>query len=102
MFLQQLCRLNPERCNWTSSPTLVHQPLTSALLAKAKQLVGIQLTQDATPMEVHPKVRNPKVPLRNWRVILDKIAVILVLAAVQDADSHEQMRLISAGDPVTS
>ena len=36
-------------------------------------------------MEIHPKVRNPNVPLRNWRVVLDKIAVILVLVAVQDA-----------------
>ncbi|CAK9057083.1 unnamed protein product [Durusdinium trenchii] len=57
----------------------------SALLAKAKQLVGVQPTQDAVPMEVHPKVYNSKVPIRNWRVIMDKIAVILILAAMQDA-----------------
>lgn len=32
-------------------------------------------------MDTEARVINPKIPLRNWRVVLDKIATILVLGA---------------------
>ena len=61
-----------------SSPSI---PMTS-LLQKAKALVGTAPTVDPTPMEIGRRVHSPK---RNWRVVMDKIGVLLVLAALQDA-----------------
>ena len=61
----------------------VHQPPMASLLQKAKALVT-----DPTPMEVGHHVANPRVPLRNWRVVLDKIGVLLTLAALQDATAE--------------
>ena len=48
-------------------------------------------------MEVGHHVPNPdpRVPIRNWRVILDKIGILLVLAALQDATEAWCLDLVS-------
>ncbi|CAK9026889.1 Copia protein [Durusdinium trenchii] len=61
-----------------------HLNLMASLLQKAKALVGATPSTDPVPMEVGHRLWNSKVPLKNWRVVLDKIGILLVLAALQD------------------
>ena len=56
----------------------------ASLLKKAKALVGATPSTDPVPMEVGPRVYNSRIPLKNWRILMDKIGILLVLAALQD------------------
>ncbi|CAK9069029.1 unnamed protein product [Durusdinium trenchii] len=69
----------------SQAPHLSHFGTMAGILQMARGLVGKHPTVDPTPMDTGARVVNPKVPLRNWRVVLDKIATILVLAALQGA-----------------